>query len=296
VIDDFRHLNPSVLRSTIKGLVAHDALGLAAEMAYSFLLALFPFLLFLAAVAGFAGRLLGFEDLFVEIMGYVGEVMPADATLLVSDVIAEVLLTESIGLLSVGIVGSLGGAAFGVFTLMKALNRAYGVTETRPFWKIALLAVSLAVLMAVLLVLALSLYLFGHRIGLTVAGLVGLEAAYTLITDFLRWPLMILFTLFALALVYHLAPDVDQRFRLLSPGAVLATVLWFAATAGFGFYVSQLGVFDRFYGPIGAVIVLLLWTNLSSLAVLTGGELNAELNKRHDPKTRHDLHLDSPAD
>ncbi|HUE76100.1 MAG TPA: YihY/virulence factor BrkB family protein [Chloroflexota bacterium] len=289
MLGTFRHLTPNLLKTTIKSMVAHDALGLAAEMAYSFLLALFPFLLFLAAVAGFAGRILGFEDLFIEIMAYLGDVMPVDATILVSEVIAEVLLTESIGLLSIGILGSLGGAAFGVFTLMKALNRAYGVAETRPFWKVALVAVALAVLMAVLLVLALALYLFGHRIGLAVANLVGLEAAYTLVTDLLRWPLMVLFTLFALALVYHLAPDVRQRFRLLTPGAVVATVLWFAATAGFGFYVSQLGVFDRFYGPIGAVIVLLLWTNLSSLAILLGGELNAELQKRYDPITKSDL-------
>ncbi len=262
-----------------------DLLGLAAEVAYNLLLALFPTLIFLAALAGFIGSSVGVGDLFNRIVGYLAQVLPPSALETVMTPLEQVLSTESGGLLSFGILGTLWAASNATATMMKAFNREYGVKETRPFWKHRLLiAVGLTVLLALLIVSAFLLFIFGEGLGRWVAGFVGAGDLFVTVWTILRWPVILLALLLGLAVLYWLGPNVKQSFRWISPGSVLATLLWLLFTYLFQLYIANFGNYDKTYGTIAGVIVLMLWLYLTCFLVLLGAEINSEA----EHQTAHD--------
>ena len=160
--------------------------------------------------------------------------------------------------------------------------------ETRSFVRQKLTAIGLTVLSAALVVAAFVLFVFGGSIGAWVANLFGLGSVFTLVWNLLRWPLAIIFISFMLAVVYYLGPNIQQSFRWISPGSVIATLLWVLAVLGFKFYlvISNPG---SAYGAAGSVLVLLFFLYVSGIIVVLGAELNAVLAKHVDPKTVTDL-------
>ncbi|HXU87285.1 MAG TPA: YihY/virulence factor BrkB family protein [Methylomirabilota bacterium] len=245
----------------------------AAALAYYFLFALFPALLFLTALLG----LLPIPNLMDRLMEYLSEALPGDASSLIQKTLMEIMGGASGGLLSIGVLGALWAGSNGMASIMSALNVAYDVKESRPWWKARLLAILLTLGFSAFILTALVLMVFGPKIGETVAGWVGLGAVFTLVWNIASIPIVMVLVAIGIALVYYLAPNVEQHWRWVTPGSVVALVLWLAASLGLRFYVTNFANYNATYGSIGGVILLMLWLYLSGMALLLGAEVNSEI-------------------
>jgi membrane protein len=247
--------------------------GYAAQIAYYFLFSLFPFFLFLTAVIAY----IPVPNLLDRIIELLGEMLPADALHLVQDNVRTLVTERRGGLLSLGIVLALWTASAAMSAIMDALNRAYGVKEGRPFWKSKGLALLLTVGFTLFIVGSMVLLIFGPQIGEWIAGKVGLGAVFDVAWNILRWPVILFLMILAMAILYYAAPDVKQEWKWITPGVVLAVLGWILASLAFSYYVNNFGAYDKTYGSIGAVIILLTWMYLTGLFILVGGEINSEI-------------------
>jgi membrane protein len=253
-----------------------DAMSIyAAALAYRALFALFPFLIFLVALVAF----LDMPQLFAWMQSQAAMVVPQESMQQVNQVIAE-LQTPRGGLLSIGILLALWSASSGVMSAMEALNVAYDVTERRPMWKRIPLAVFYTVSIAVLMLTAAALMVLGPQAAQWVAQRFGLEQMLVTVWSWMRWPVAVLLLMLVVSLVYYAGPNVKARFRFITPGAILAVVIWVAASVGFGYYVSNFGNYDATYGSLGAIVILLFYFYLSAAVLLFGAEVNAVLEER----------------
>jgi hypothetical protein len=162
-------------------------------------------------------------------------------------------------------------------SVMTALNVAYDVEDTRPWWKRRLLSILLTLGFALFILTALVLLVFGVRIGGAVAAALGLGALFTVTWNVLNIPIVVAFVLVGIALVYYFAPAAKQHWRWVTPGSVVALVLWLAMSFGLRLYVARFTDYSATYGSIGGVMLLMLWLYLTGLALLVGAEINAEI-------------------
>ena len=266
------------LRATIQEFVRDDALGLAAQLAYYLILAIFPFILFLVAVLDAFGSS---DPQFVdELFGYLRQVMPAQVFDLIETYTERTLRDEDTapGLLSVGILGTIWAASGAFSALINALNRAYDVQETRPFWKVKGIAILMTLGISILVLGGALLLIAGPSIGETIAEVFTLDDEFIFVWEIARWPAALLFMVATVALLFYFAPDVGQPFRWITPGGFVGIVLWVLASLAFNLYLSSdFNTYDKTYGSIGTVIVLLLYLYISSLTILFGATLNATL-------------------
>jgi membrane protein len=262
-----------LIRRTFQGFTRDDMATYAAALSYAALFALFPFLIFLIALLG----LLHIPQFFDWLLEQAESAFPADAYQRLAEVVSQVQGQSQGGLLSVGIVMALWASSSGVRSLMNALNVAYDVEETRPAWKRYVLSVVYTLGIAVLLGAGAGLMLLGPRSIEWIADQAGLGDVFVTLWTWLRWPVLALLLMIVAALIYYAAPNVQQRFRLITPGAVLAVILWVVASVGFSIYVANFGSYNATYGSLGGVIVLLLYFYISSAVLLLGAELNAEI-------------------
>jgi membrane protein len=247
----------------------------AAALAYNALFALFPFLLFLIALLGFL-HVPGFFDWLLE---QSESALPGDAYQRLREVVDEIQNRPRGGLLSFGIVAAVWSSSSGIRSLMNALNVAYDVEETRPMWKRYFLSVLYTIGFAVLLMAAAALMVLGPEGIEWLADQVGLGPLFVTLWTWLRWPALVLLLMLVAALVYRLLPNVEQPLRLITPGTVVAVVIWIIASVGFALYVSNLTNYSATYGSLGGVIVLLFFFYISGAVLLLGAEINAELHK-----------------
>ena len=263
------------LKATVLEFQRDDALGIAAQLAYYLILALFPFILVLVSLLGTFGS----EELASEVLGYFRQVVPQQAYEIIETFTANIISgrAEAPGLLSFGIIFTIWAASGAFAALINALNRAYDVQETRPFWKVRGIAILMTLGLSVLVLVGVLLLVLGPQIGKTIADLFGLEETFLLVWDIIRWPVALFFMVFTVALLYYFAPDANQPFRWITPGGLIGVLLWVLASVAFNFYVSNFGSYNKTYGSIGAVIVLLLYLYISSLTILFGATLNATL-------------------
>jgi membrane protein len=244
----------------------------AAALAYYFLFALFPSLLFLTALVGlFPGQLM---DAF---MTYVSQVLPPDAASMMHKTLAQIITGAGSGVLSFGAGLALWSASSGMASVMSALNVAYGVEEARPWWKQRLLAIVLTMGFCVFVLLALAFMVFGPHLGSAAAARFGFGEIYATAWSLASIPLALLFALVGVALVYYFAPAVDQDWRWLTPGSTFTLVVWLVMSFGLRQYVARFNTYNATYGSIGGVILLLLWLYLSSIVLLVGAEINSEI-------------------
>jgi membrane protein len=263
------------LKATVQEFQRDDALGIAAQLAYYLILALFPFILVLVSLLGTFGS----EELASEVLGYFQQVMPEQAYEIIKDFTDNIISgkAEAPGLFTFGILFTLWAASGAFAALINALNRAYDVQETRPFWKVRGIAILMTLGLSVLILIGVLLLVLGPQIGEAIANVFGLERTFLVVWEVARWPVALFFMMFTVALLYYFAPDVDQPFRWITPGGLIGVLLWVLASVGFNFYVSNFGSYNKTYGSIGAVIVLLLYLYISSLTILFGATLNATL-------------------
>ena len=271
-------------RLLVAKIAADDVPGLAAEMAYWLVFALFPFLLFLAALVGFVGARVGAENLFATAMGFNALLTPPEVQHILDDWVAGVVTSQSPGLLSLGAAGALWGAAGGIGTLVKGFNRAYGAEPGRPFWLAQGLALLTALVLAILMLGGIALYTSGEWLGRLLAERLELGDVFLGVWTVLRGPGVAAGLALALLFVYAVLPDTRVRLLEAAPGAVLATVGWVLLTLGFSFYLSNFGSYDRTFGSLGAAVILMAWMYLVGIALLIGGELNAALAQRIDDR------------
>ncbi|MCP6695588.1 YihY/virulence factor BrkB family protein [Pseudomonas donghuensis] len=263
-----------VLVRTVKEFLDDEMSTYASALAYQMLFSLFPFLLFLIALIGF----LHLPDFFSWLRLQSELVLPPQALEQVNPVIDQLQQSKG-GLLSVGIVIALWTASAGVRLMMSAMNAAYDVVEGRPVWKRFALSVIYTVGIAGMLLAAAALMVLGPQVMEWIASQIGMQEFIVTLWTVLRWPAIIILMMVAVALIYYVMPDVKQTFRLITPGSVLAVVVWIIASLGFGYYVKTFADYNAMYGSIGAIIVLLLYFYISAAVLLLGAEMNAVIER-----------------
>jgi membrane protein len=262
-----------LLTRTWAEVQADNCLGLAAQLAYYFFLALFPALLFLVALASY----FPIANLVDQITAMLARVAPYEALKLIQDQLIKISQDKNGGLLTIGMIGTFWSTSSGVTAIIDTLNQAYDIQETRPWWKVKLIALGLTIALAVFILVSFALVLVGPTLAEKVAVWMHLGPVFEWTWKILQWPLIFCLVAFAIAMIYYFAPDAEQDWIWITPGSVLATMLWVLISLGFKFYVARFGSYNATYGTIGGIIVLLTWFYVSSLAILIGAELNAEI-------------------
>jgi membrane protein len=264
---------PQLLKQTFNETLADDVFNLAAQQAYYFFFALFPALLALISIASF----FPVENLTGEITTLLQRVAPEDVTAIVTDQIRQIGQSNAGGILTLAFFFTLWSSSSAVVAVCSTLNAAYDVTEGRPWWKVRLTAIGLTVGMALFILISMTLVVAGPTLAEKIAEVMHLGPVFTWSWKILQWPVVFVMVVTAVALVYYFAPDVEQDWVWITPGSVLATLLWVLASLGFRFYVTNFASYNETYGAIGGVMVLLLWFYVSGIALLVGAELNAEI-------------------
>jgi membrane protein len=249
------------------------AFGRAAELAYFFLLALFPMLIFLLSVFSFMPSL---QDALLD---WLDKVMPREARRLVASWVENVAGARSGGLLSLGLLGSLWAASNGIGAAIDALNTAYNVEEGRPFWKSRLMAIGLTIALSVFFVSGQVLIMFGDWLAKWLAAWIGFGGTPTALWRYVDYLIGLLLLTIGVGLIYHFAPNVKWKWRLVTPGAVFAVTASLLASILFSLYLRIAPSYSATYGSLGAVIVLMLWLYLLGLALFLGGEINSEIER-----------------
>lgn len=267
-----------VARKTFREFLTDEVPDQAAGLVFWSVLALFPAILALVSVLGLFSDA---EAVVASVMDVVTR-MAGDVQLDQVEAVVETLAAqERAGLaLASGLVVALWSASGYVAAFSRAMNRIYEVDEGRPFWKLrpVLLLVTLVTVLLVALMLA-AMVLSGP-VAEAVGGAVGLSDVAVGVWDVAKWPVIVLLVAVVIAVLYYVTPNVRQpRFRWISVGSVVAILVWAAATAGFGLYVSQFGNYRATYGALAGVIIFLLWLWITNIALLFGAELNAELER-----------------
>ena len=259
-----------IVKRTVKEISEDNCVGLAAQLAFFFLLALFPALLFLVALLGY----LPVEHALSELLTALGTVAPQELVRLLRGQLAQIAEGSRASLLTLGVIGAIWSSSAAMVAIIDALNRAYDVTEWRPWWERRVLAVLLTVALALFIIIALAVVLVGPATAVRLADWLGLGSAVALLWAFIRWPVILFCVIFSVDLVYHFAPNRRGHWLWITPGSVVATALWILCSFAFRVYVTNFGDYTATYGAIGGAIVTMLWFYVSSIAILIGAELN----------------------
>ncbi|TFG60862.1 MAG: YihY/virulence factor BrkB family protein [Nitrospirales bacterium] len=254
----------------------HDILGRAAQLGYFFLLALFPALLSLTALVG----MLPIQPILPRLMEFLHKVLPQESLFLVEDYLQHITQEAGSGIFSLSLLGSLVAASWGMMAVIETLNTVYNVQESRVLGKAAVTAVLLTTGAAAFVIVSITMILLGESLSQWIADAVGLSWLFTFWWTILQWPITFLFMLLATSLIYYWAPNIHHKWQWITPGSVVAVLLWILVSLAFKFYVEKLMNYDVVYGSITGVIVLMIWLYLSGLALLIGGELNAVLESK----------------
>ena len=260
-------------KRTAGEVMADNCLGLAAQLAYYFFLALFPALLFLVALISF----IPIANLLETITAALARVAPGEALAIVQDQVLKIANGENGGLLTLGMLGTIWSTSAGVTAIIDTLNQAYDIRESRPWWKVRLTAIGLTLGLAVFIIAAMVLVVAGPALADRAAAWIHAGPAMAMTWKIIQWPVIFALVSLAIAILYYFAPDAEQEWVWITPGSIFAAILWLLVSLGFKFYVANFGSYNATYGAIGGVIVLMLWFYLSGLAVLVGAELNAEI-------------------
>jgi membrane protein len=256
--------------------LADDCMGLAQQVAYSWMLAFFP------AVAFFLG-LLGVLHLYDQLQSFLAPISPHGVIRFIEGLQKDSKGGASITALVLGGAGAVWAASGAMGSVIKAVNRAYDRMETRPFWQTRLTAIVLVLLSSATIMVLAVLIVFGGPLGNAIADKAGLGGAFTLLWSIARWPIAFVAVLLLFGLTYYFAPDVDhRRWQWVTPGSFVGAVLWLALSGLFTLYVTFAGSYSKTYGSLAAGVILMLWLNYSAWAILFGAELNSELERQAD--------------
>jgi len=260
-------------KRSLKEAWADNILDLAAQQAYYFFFALFPALLFVMALASF----FPLQSLIDDVVAMFARIAPSDVVTILSDSILELSKRNSGGILTFAFFVTIWSSSGAMVSIITTLNTAYDVTESRPWWKTRLTAIGLTIGIAVFILASMFLVIAGPTVAENIAARLQLGPAFKWTWWVLQWPLVFTLVATAIGLVYYFAPDVEQDWVWITPGSVLATLLWLVISLGLKFYYQMMPDANAAYGTIGGVMVLMLWFYVSGIALLIGAELNSEI-------------------
>jgi membrane protein len=252
------------------------AFNMAAAMSYYFLFALIPLLIFLSAMLGY----LPIHNLFGQLLGILGLLVPPDAMQMVQRILANIVSTRRSGLLSFGLLSYLWTASGGFAASIDGLNVAYDVKQVRSWWRDRLQALLLTFTTGLLGLLAQVLLIAGPKFGHFVTSFFPVPHIFAEIWPPIRMATIFISVVLAIEVQYYLAPNRKQRFRDTQVGAVVAVAGIFLSSAGMTYYFDHFANYNKTYGSMGAVAIWMLWFYVVALLVLVGAELNAELLKQ----------------
>src|SRR4051812_6914662 len=259
----------------------------AAQLAYYFMLAIFPAILFILTVIGLVAG--GNPQFQQQLFVYLARALPPSAYELIGKTVNEV--TQAAGGLKMtfGLMFTLWSAMGGITAIMTSLNAAYDVEEERPIWKRYGIALGLTIAISILIIAALALVLFGGRFAEYLAGHVGLGSTFVIGWKVLQWPVAFAIMSMAFAVLYFFGPDVEQRkWYWITPGSVLGVLIWLLASIGVRVYLHFFNSYAKTYGSLGAVMILMLWLYVTGISIMLGGEINAEIEHAAAEKGRAD--------
>ena len=248
----------------------------AAALAFNFILALFPFLVFLLSVFGlFASHA---RDLQTNLLNHLSQVLPPAAFTVISHTLIEISRNSSTGKLTFGIVLTLWFASGGMSSMMSGLDGAYEVKEKRSWFKVRGVAFGLTIAISILVILALATVLAGGYVANLIASHFGWGQMVVFAWRLAQFVIALVFITFSFSLIYYFGPDLEeQHWYWITPGSIIGVLLWVGATFGFRVYLHFFNSYSRTYGSLGAAMILLMWLYITGFAFLIGGEINAQI-------------------
>ncbi len=267
-----KYVNKSMARHLYDKIKEDEVTGLAAQLAYYFLLSIFPLLIFTITLLPFLP--VSQADLMEVLHAYA----PAESANLLESSLKDIMAKQNGGLLSFGILATIWSASNGTNAIIRALNHAYDIEETRSFIKVRGLALILTIGLILVVVISLLLPVFGKYILNIVFDFLGFEPSF--VYDILRWVISIAVITFVFMIMYWFGPNLKMKWIDSLPGAIFASVGWAVSSLGFSFYVNTFSNFSSTYGSLGGIIVLMLWLYISGLVIIIGGEINGVWSRK----------------
>src|SRR5918998_3265561 len=261
---------------TFKEVGEDHVSAFAGNLTYKALFAIFPFFTFLLSLLG----LFGAQDVVNTMIDYLSNVLPQSAADFIGGQLRNIAESQAESTFTIGAIVSILLALWGVSgafrSVMEAMNIMYEVDEDRPFWKKYGISIFISIAVIVLMLTAFGIVIFGSSFGGGLAQAIGLGGVFRTAWSIVQWPIVACIVLFTFAVIYYFAPAAKQKFRWISPGAVLAFVFWLLFTLAFSFYVGRFGSgsYNETYGSLASVIILLLYIYYSAFIMLIGAEMN----------------------
>jgi membrane protein len=265
-------------KSVVRDALEDDLIGRASGLAFDFLLALFPLLVFLLTLFGlFASRSI---QLRTGLLSYFADFLPPLAFVLLKNTTEELAQTASKEKLTIGVLLALWFASGGVASMISTLNVAYRIKEARSWFKVRAIALGLTLVISIFIFAALCIVLVGGILIDWIGMELHLASTMVAVWKALQWPAAALFVVFSYALIYSCGPKAQtRRWHWITPGSAFGALLWFAASAGFRIYLRFFNSYTAIYGSLGALIILVVWLYVAGLAFLIGGEINANIER-----------------
>jgi membrane protein len=262
-----------------------DAMGMAAQIAFYAMLGLFPFMIFvLSTISMFP---LG-DSLRPELLKALENQMPLEAAQYVTNVVIDLLPAQNQGLLSFGLAASLWGASMAIGALITTINRAYNIRPRRNIVHQKILSIILTLALSGLWLMAMTIILMGQEWTQQLFQWMGIASETNTFWTSVRLPMAFLLNLTALSILYYVAPEAKQKYRWILPGALTSTILWFGASSAFRYFLSNFGQYNKTYGSLAALVILMIWLWISGLLFLLGAEINSLMKRMEedDPPKR----------
>ncbi|MGA2731364.1 MAG: YihY/virulence factor BrkB family protein [Syntrophobacteraceae bacterium] len=263
--------------------------GLAAQLAYLFLLSLFPFLIFSITLLGYTS--IKADD----VINLVKRSVPFETASVIADNVRSVLASRNTGLLSFGAIAAMWSASSALNSIINVLDKSYEVTEGRSFLKSRAVAIALTFMMIPAILVSLLLPVFGEKIGRLIFSYMGLSSVFLALWNVARWVLSFCIMIVVLAGIYYFAPHKRLRFKGILAGALFTTVGWHSVSWCFSYYVNHIGNYSAIYGSLGSIIVLMVWFYVVALLIILGGVLNSTLDSVRTQNSEANHYLDRKA-
>ena len=268
----------SFLKKLFRRFQDNAATDRAAQLSYYFLFALFPFLAFVVTLAAY----LPVQGAVGDVLARLEPIMPDEALGIVRGQLTALTTTQKPHLLTFSIALALWSASRGVDALRTSLNLSYDVKESRPWWRTQGTALVITLVTSALMLVSVTALALGGKASAWLAARLHVDRVWGEVWDYARWPITAGGVMLVIALLYYFLPDVKQRFRYITPGSIFGTALWLLASWAFTVYAENFGSYDRTYGSIGGVVVLMTWLYITGLIFILGGEVNALLEHESD--------------
>ena len=264
-----------ILKRTGADIYGGKVFGWAASLAYYFFLALFPAMLFVVSLAS----VLPVQHLIDRIVTMLSRVAPGDVVAIARQQFVQITRQPHGGVLTLSLLAALWSTSAGMTAIVGTLNQAYHIAESRPWWRVRLTAIALTLALTIVTILAFALVMVGPAAGQHVADWLALGPLFGWTWNIVRWPAAFVLVVTAIGCIYHFAPDTKREWVWITPGSVTATAMWLLISLAFKWYASHFAGYQKTYGAIGGVMVALLWFYFTSLAILTGAQLDATIER-----------------